>query len=150
MITDENSVTFTGLSKSTTKSLTIPATVKYGGKSFDVTAIKAKALKGKNITKVVVKNNVSTIGESAFANCKKLTSVKLGTGVFEIGGSAFKNCKKLAAITINSEILESVGEDTFRGIKSTAKIKVPGDQLEFYKEILADKGQGSKVKIKGI
>jgi hypothetical protein len=149
-ITDENSVTFTGLSKSTTKSLTIPATVKYGGKSLEVTAIKAKALKGKNITKVVVKNNVSTIGESAFENCKKLTSVKLGTGMFEIGENAFKNCKKLATITINSKILESVGENAFKGIKSNAKINVPDDQLEFYKELLADKGQGSKVKIKGM
>jgi hypothetical protein len=149
-ITDENSVTFTGLSKSTTKSLTIPATVKYGGKSLKVTAIKAKAFKGKNITKVVVKNNVSTIGASAFENCKKLTSVKLGTGVFEIGESAFKNCKKLATITINSKILESVGEDALSGIKSNAKINVPDDQLDFYKEIFADKGQGSKVKIKGM
>jgi hypothetical protein len=43
-----------------------------------------------------------------------------------------------------------VGEDAFKGIKSNAKINVPDGQLEFYKELLADKGQGSKVKIKGI
>jgi hypothetical protein len=70
--------------------------------------------------------------------------------VFEIGENAFKNCKKLATITINSKILESVGEDAFKGIKSNAKINVPDDQLEFYKELLSGKGQGKKVKIKGI
>jgi hypothetical protein len=117
-------VSFTGLKSSSTKKVTIPKTVTIEGKSFQVTSISAKALKGTKVTSVTIGENVSTIGNSAF-----------------------ENCKSLATITIKSTGLKSVGKKALSGIKGTAKIKVPSSKLKAYKKLLKGKGQGSKVKI---
>ena len=84
---------------------------------------------------------------SAFEGCAKLTKVTVGKGVMEIGGSAFKNCKKLGTVTIKSTKLKKAGKNALKGIKVTAKIKVPAKKLSGYKKLFKNKGQGKKVKI---
>lgn len=149
----------------------IPDTVTIDGIAYKVTAIKATAFKNKkNITKVIIGNNVKAIGKNAFSGCKKLKTVKLGTAVAtigdkafyrcikltsitipakvtKIGKSAFEGCKKLKTITIKSTKLKSVGKRAFKGIHAKAKIKVPKSKLKKYKRLLKNKGQGKKVKI---
>ena len=126
----------------------IPKTVKIGGKSFKVTAIGNNAFKkNKKITSVEIGNNVKTIGTSAFEGCTKLNKASIGTGVTQIGSSAFKNCKKLGTITVKSTKLNKVGKNALRGIKSTAKVKVPAKKLSSYKKLFKNKGQGKNVKI---
>lgn len=44
-------------------------------------------------------------------------------------------------------IVKSVGKNALKGIKLTAKIKVPAKKLTAYKKLLKGKGQGKKVKI---
>lgn len=43
--------------------------------------------------------------------------------------------------------MKSVEKNALKGIKATAKIKVPSKKLKAYKNLLKDKGQSSKVKI---
>lgn len=155
---------------STSKTLTIPATVKYKDVTYKVTSIASKAAAKKTkITKVVIKNNVKTIGKEAFSGCKALKTLTIGTGVTtigdkafyndsaltsvtipskvtKIGKSAFQNCKKLSKVTIKATGLKSstVGSNAFKGIKSTAKIYVPKKQYASYVKFLVKKGVKKK------
>jgi len=157
--------------KSKSKTITIPATVKIGNTTYKVTSIAANALKGnKKLTKVTIGKNVTSIGKGAFQNCtaltkitvpdkvtsigdlafsgcKKMTTVTLGKGLKKIGKETFKGNSKLSSITIKSTALKSVGKDALKGIQSNAKIKVPAKKLSAYKKLLKNKGQGKKVKI---
>lgn len=126
----------------------IPKTVKIGGKVFKVTAIASRAFRNnKKITSIEMGDNVKVIGASAFEGCTKLGRATLGKGITEIGGNAFKNCKKLGTITIKSTKLKKVGRNALKGIKATARVKVPAKKLSAYKRLLKNKGQGKKVKI---
>ena len=125
-VTGSSTVEFTGLKSTSTTKVVIPATVKYAGKTYNVTSIAKNALKGKT----------------------KVTSVTIGSKVTTIGASAFEGCKKLKTITISSKVLKTVGKNAFKGIDSKATIKTPKGKLSSYKKILKNKGQGSKVSIK--
>lgn len=146
-VTGKNTVTFTGLKNSKVKKVTVPNTVKYKGKTYKVTAVAGKALKGKNVTRVKIGDNVKTIGTSAMENCKKLTSVTLGKNVNKIGKYAFKSDKKLKTVTIKSKKLKSVGKNAFKGIHSNAKMKVPSNKKSAYKKLMKGAGLSKKVKI---
>lgn len=111
--------------KKTLTSVSIPATVKINGYTFQVTAI----------------------GNKAFAKCTKLKSVKIGTKVTAIGKEAFSGCKALTSITISSNVLKAVGSSAFKGISAKAVIKVPAAKLSAYQKLLKGKGQKSSVKI---
>jgi len=123
-----SSATFTGTAKKKS-SITIPATIKSGKKTYKVTAIAAGALK----------------------NNKTVKSVKIGKNVKTIGKSAFAGCKNLKNITIQTTSLtkKTVGADAFKNISAKAKIKVPGSKRKEYKSILKKCGvKGKKQSIK--
>lgn len=123
-ITNSGEAAFAGLKSSKTAKVTIPKTVKIGGKSFKVTSIAARALRN-----------------------TKVTSVTIGANVNIIGKEALLGCKKLGKITVKSTKIKTVGKNALKGIKSTAKIKVPSKKLTAYKKLFGNKGQGKKVKI---
>ncbi len=146
-ITGTSEVAFSGLSSSKAVRVAIPKTVKIGGKVFKVTSVAKNAFKKTKITSVSIGDNVKAIGVSAFEGCAKLSKATLGKGIIEISGNAFKNCKKLGTITIKSTKLKKVGRNVLKGIKPTAKIKVPAKKVAAYKKLFKNKGQGRKVKI---
>ena len=111
--------------KKTLTSVSIPATVKINGYTFQVTAI----------------------GNKAFAKCTKLKSVKIGAKVTTIGKEAFSGCKALTSITISSNVLKAVGSSAFKGISAKAVIKVPAAKLSAYQKLFKGKGQKNSVKI---
>ena len=65
--------------KSTAKgTVTIPAKAKVDGVSYRVTSIADNAFKNnKKITKVVIGNNIVSIGKNAFAKCTKLSLIHI-------------------------------------------------------------------------
>ncbi|MBQ6843764.1 MAG: leucine-rich repeat domain-containing protein [Agathobacter sp.] len=170
-VTSSSTVKFIGITSSSMKKVTIPKTVKYGGKTFKVTEIGKNALKNKSkLTTVVIGANVKTIGVSAFEGCKKLSKVTIGSAVTTIDDKAFKNCTALKSITIPSKVtkidkeafygcknlktitikstkMKTVGKNALKGIYAKATIKVPSSKLKSYKNLLKNKGQGTKVKI---
>jgi hypothetical protein len=61
---------------------------------------------------ITFSEDVTTVGDKAFRNCKTLKSITLGNAVTSIGKSAFYNCNKLGNITIAPSI-KSIGSDAF-------------------------------------
>lgn len=133
-ILSKNKVTFVGATNKEIKSLTIPATVKLGTKTYKVTSISKKACKGyKKLQKVVVGNNVSKIGDEAFMNCKVLKTVTLGKGITEIGKKSFYKDTKIKKLNIKSKKLKKVGKYAFYKIKGMT-VEVPKHKNNKYKK----------------
>lgn len=85
---------------------------------------------GLKVTKIVVEN-ISTIGNYAFAGLSEVTEITLPTTVYEIGDYAFKNCAGLKSIEIpNSLELGIISEGMFYGCTSLETIKLPDNIRE--------------------
>lgn len=122
----KGTVVFAGATdKAARKALTIPTTVKIGGKSFRVTAI----------------------GTSAMSGAKKLTTVKIGANIMTVGAKAFYGCSKLSNVTIFGTKLTTAktGANAFKGIRSNCRFKVPASRVSAYKKLLRAKGAGPKI-----
>lgn len=116
----------------------------------NVTSIGANVFYGcKKLTTVTFQSGskLKSIGQKAFASCVLLKKITIPKNVTSIGASTFSECKKLSTITIQSTKLKKVGKSAFKGIRSTARIRVPSKKLTAYKKLLKNKGQGKKVKI---
>lgn len=83
---------------------------------------------GKNLQNVVFIGNPTSIGKSAFSNCKQLSLTELPSTVTSIGQNAFMNCTKLALTNIPDN-LPSIEQYTFSGCVQLAieHIKTSGD-----------------------
>lgn len=126
-VTGNNTVEYEKTASSKAK-VTIPSTVTYGGQTYQVTSVAAKAFRNnKKLKKVVIPSTVRKIGKQAFINCKKLKSITIKTN-------------KLTA--------KSVGSKAFKGINPKATIKVPKKKLKLYRKILRMKGVSGSMKIK--
>jgi len=55
-------------------------------------------------TSVTIPDSVTSIGNSAFADCCSLTSVTIPDSVMSIGYYAFEDCKKLTSVTIPDSV----------------------------------------------
>ena len=109
-----------------TKSVTIPATIKISGKSYKVTAI----------------------GASVWKNDKTIQTITVGNNVQTIGANAWNGAKNLKKITIKGSSLKKVGSNALKGIYKKAVIKVPSSKKAAYKKILKGKGQKKTVVVK--
>ena len=61
---------------------------------------------GKDVTAVVIKDGVKSIGNYAFYNCQKLKSITIPDSVTCIGNCAFEGCISLTTITLPDSITE--------------------------------------------
>lgn len=126
-VTGSNTVEYKKAGSNKAK-VTIPSTVTYQGRKYQVTSIGTKAFKNnKKLKKVVIPSTVRKIGKQAFINCKKLKSIIIKTN-------------KLNA--------KAIGSKAFKGINAKATIKVPKKKLKLYKKILRAKGVSASVRIK--
>ena len=78
----------------------------------------------RNLTSVVIPKNVKSIGNSAFAECINLSSVVILKNVKSIGNSAFINCYALASVTL-PDGLESIGNSAFYNCRSLSSVVIP-------------------------
>ena len=103
----------------------IISTLKYQGRTMDVTSIKYEAFRNCTVmTLCVIGNKVTSIGESAFSGCSSLTSVTIGSGVTSIGDWAFYECSGLTSVTIGSGVT-SIGYQAFSGCSSLTSVTIP-------------------------
>ena len=58
----------------------------------------------KNVKKVTIPNNVTSIGYGAFSGCSSLTSITIPDSVTSIGRCAFYDCSNLASIIIPDSV----------------------------------------------
>ena len=71
---------------------------------------------------VVIKGEVTTIGNYMFQDCAKLTSVTIPNTVTSIGEMAFRSCEKLTSVTIPASVT-SIGQGAFSVCTGLEKIE---------------------------
>ena len=73
--------------------------------SNDVTNIGNSAFNGySKLTRVTIPSSVTSIGNSAFSGCSGLTSLTIGSGVTSIGERAFYGCTRVQTLTYNGNV----------------------------------------------
>ena len=119
-------VSYTG-AKKTKASLTVPAKVKIGKKTYKVTKL----------------------ADCAFKGNRKLKNLTLPKNCCYIGTEAFSGCTKLKTLTIKSAKLtgKTVADNAFKGMRKKTVIKVPKSKLKEYRKLFRDKGLNKKVKV---
>ncbi|MEI3571264.1 MAG: leucine-rich repeat protein [Roseburia faecis] len=85
---------------------------------------------------------VTSIADNAFKNNKKITKVVIGNNIVSIGKTVFSGCKNLKTITIKAKNLtsKSIKKGAFGGISKETVIKVPKSKYKAYKKLFRAKG----------
>ena len=99
----------------------------YICKIYDVTSIGSSAFSDSgchNLKEIVIPDNVTSIGDSAFAYCSNLTSVDIGGGVMSIGSEAFCWCDSLTNAVIGNSVT-SIGHNAFTYCRSLTSVVIP-------------------------
>ena len=97
-----------------------------------IVRIGARTFQGKNISSITIGNNVTTIDEGAFQDCKSLTTVIFvtgGTAGLKIGDNAFRGCSLVTAFELPDR-LKTIGEGAFYGCSTITEIVVPEGTTE--------------------
>ena len=106
-------------------------------------------MNGKEISDLVIPNNVVSIGNYAFYNCSGLTSVTIPNSVTSIGEKAFSSCKELLNVYCLAEKAPSSASNAFSGSEiNYATLHVPATYMEMYKTVEPWKNFGSIVALK--
>ena len=71
-------------------------------------------------------DEVTTIGNGAFYNCRRLTSIEIPNSVTSIGNHTFYGCSSLTSIEIPNSIT-SIGEAAFMNCSSLESVTIPDD-----------------------
>ena len=77
-----------------------------------------------NLVRVVLPNNLTSIGDNVFSGCSSLTSFAIPESVTSIGSSAFKDCSSLTSLII-PESVTSIGNSAFSGCYSLTSLIIP-------------------------
>ena len=97
----------------------------YGTGKFDVrngTLVKYSGGGGA----VKIPDNVTIIGEEAFAECRKITSVTVPNGVTSIERAAFRNCDSMTTVSL-PDSLRTIGESAFNDCDSLRTVEIPSN-----------------------
>ena len=90
-----------------------------------VTGIKGFNLSNnENIKSITIPDGVTSIGDSAFSDCRRLTDITIPDSVTSIGCEAFYNCSSLTNITIPDGVT-SIEYGTFYDCSSLTNITIP-------------------------
>ncbi len=81
-------------------------------------------LEGEEIKDLVIPNNVTSIGSSAFSGCSGLTSVTIPNSVTSIRGAAFRYCSGLTSVTIPNSVT-SIGNSAFSYCSGLTSVTIP-------------------------
>lgn len=95
-------------------SVTIPATITTGGKSYSVTEVGDNAFRNcSSLQQVTLGDKVMAIGSRAFLGCSNLKSIIIVPSVTRIRDYAFADCSQLRQVTINTFAPLKLGTGAF-------------------------------------
>ena len=77
-----------------------------------------------SITKVIIADGITSVGDFAFEGCSALTAVELPNSLKVIGGAAFGKCSSLVDIAIPNN-LETIDGEAFSGCSALKSITIP-------------------------
>lgn len=80
-------------------------------------------------TKVTIPNNITSIPDYAFSNCRTITEVVIHDNVTHIGYQAFRGCSNLASVRLCTG-LEKIGEFAFNSCALLESINIPDGVTE--------------------
>lgn len=98
---------------------TVSVNVSGGGGNNDF-----RDLIQRTIVSSTLPNDITTIGQHAFANCTSLTSITMPNGVTTIDSSAFNGCSSLASVTFSNS-LEIINSSAFAKCESLEITTLP-------------------------
>ena len=81
-------------------------------------------LNGERVTKLVIPEGVTSIGDDAFAGCSGLTEVAFPNSVTNIGNSSFMGCSGLMELALPSSVVK-IGTWAFRGCSGLTEVEIP-------------------------
>lgn len=116
---------YTKCTSTSLTSISIPASVTVGGRTYSVSTLQSQCLR----------------------NNKKIKTATIGKNVTEIGEEAFSGCSSLKKIKVKSTKVKSIGADAFEGVAQKACIYVPKNSLSKYRILVRESGN-SNVRIK--
>ena len=90
----------------------------------NVTSIGKSAFSGCDFTSVVIGNGINRIEQSTFSYNKNLINVTIPDSVTSIGSWAFTGCTSLTSITIPNNV-STIGSDAFHSCTSLTSITIP-------------------------
>ena len=82
------------------------------------------SFRNQDLTSYVIPNNVTRIGDRAFALCSSLAEVVIPNSVTRIGDYAFLHCSSLAEVVIPNSVTR-IGNRAFEGCSSLAEVIIP-------------------------
>jgi hypothetical protein len=83
----------------------------------------------KSLTNIEIPNNVTSIGETAFAYCTNLTNIEIPNSVTSIDYMAFYECTSLTSIIIPNSVT-SVEQSTFYNCTNLTNVEL-GDSIMY-------------------
>lgn len=117
--------------------------VECNGVKYEVTSIGDSAFyQCKDLVSIAIHKNITEIGNGAFNACSGLASINIPKSVTKIGNYAFYACSNLTSITIHKNV-ESIGTGAFAGCTALADLDVDRGNPVYRVEdgILYDKGK---------
>lgn len=135
---DENNTVFFGdeygvlFNKDKTELIKCPVNFSYTSYSIPdgVLTATANAFSScKNLEKITVGKDITSVSNYMFSGCKKLSSVQFFDKVASIGDSAFSGCTSLTEINL-PENLQSIGISAFNGCSALTSVHLPESVTE--------------------
>ena len=77
-----------------------------------------------DITKVIIADGITRIGNRAFQECSALTSIEIADSVMKMGEYVFNACGKLASVKLSANT-EKIMSGTFNNAKSLKELNIP-------------------------
>ncbi len=103
----------------------IANTILYKGVDYRVTSIGDSAFADcDSLTSVTIPDSVTTIGDEAYSYCRSLTSVTIPYSVTVIGDDAFADCFSLTSVTIGNSVT-TIGDYAFAWCDSLTSVIIP-------------------------
>ena len=83
------------------------------------------------ITKVTIKDGVTSVGSYAFKSCLRLTEISLPNSILSINESSLEGCTKLTDIALPNGVL-NINESAFEGCTGFTDIALPDSVEKIY------------------
>ena len=122
--------TVTGLATDATD-IVIPATIEYNGIDIPVKEIGGGSFKETSLNKIQFPKGLTTIGVSAFADCKNLSEINFPETIQSIREWAFMGCSKIKHLRITNLRYVSIGMEAFSSCIGLSSIEFKNNSIAY-------------------